>query len=382
MKTILVTGANGFVGKNLCAVLRQKAGVLYEYDLNNTPKYLETALSKAELIFHLAGVNRPQKMEEYQSGNVGFTEEICSRLLKIGRTPKIVFASSVQAERDNLYGVSKRSAEESLQRFCEQSGSDGVVYRLKNLFGKWCRPNYNSVVATFCHNIARDLPIEISDPATEIELTYIDDVVNTFASELERDSVPGFGYADPLVSYRITLGNLAEKIKYFHNHRQSLYLADFSTRFTKALYATYLSFLETGQLDYRLDVKSDDRGSLAEFIKSPSFGQIFLSRTRPGIIRGNHYHQTKCEKFMIVQGEGIICLRHILSDKIVEYHISGQEYRVVDIPPGYTHSIENVGAEELVTLFWSDEIFDSGQPDTTYEPVKKMPCRLNDMLGR
>jgi UDP-2-acetamido-2,6-beta-L-arabino-hexul-4-ose reductase len=306
--------------------------------------------------------------DEFETGNTDSLKGICSKLQEIGRTPKIVLSSSIQAELDNPYGVSKRLAEEVLKRFAEDAGAECVVYRFKNLFGKWCQPNYNSVAATFCHNIANDLPIQISDPAHEIDLTYIDDVVAAFIAELEP-GLPGFRFAQPLPSRRITLGDLAEKIKSFREMRTSLNLPNFEDSFERALYSTYLSYLNKDAFEYGLDIKSDQRGSLAEFLKSSSMGQIFVSRTKPGITRGNHYHHTKTEKFLVLEGEAVIRFRHIKRDEILEYPVSGEKYQVVDIPPGYTHSIENVGQDELVTLFWASEVFDPDRPDTYFEKV-------------
>lgn len=370
MKTVLVTGAKGFVGRNLCCVLRRRDNVkLFEYDIDSAPDELTNALSEADVIFHLAGVNRPKNVTEFQEGNAGFTGDICRRLIDMERTPKIVITSSIQAELDNPYGVSKRGAELALQEFAEQSGAEAVVYRLKNLFGKWCRPNYNSVTATFCYNIAHDLPIQVNDPSHKLELTYIDDVVDAFCHELDADSASGFRMAPEITGYTVTLGELAEITQAFHSHRSNLLLPDYSNPFVRALYATYLSYREPQDYEYGLDIKSDPRGSLAEFVKSPQFGQIFISRTVPGITRGNHYHHTKTEKFMVVQGKAAIRLRQIHSDDVVEFIVNGEDYRVVDIPPGYTHSIENLGDNELVTLFWSSEMFNPAKPDTYYEQV-------------
>ncbi len=367
---ILVTGAQGFLGKNLCAALKQRQDVeVVGYDVGDARDVLDRGLRDAEVVFHLAGVNRPEKVEEFTTGNAGFTAEICGALERAGRKPKIVLTSSIQAERDNPYGRSKRAAEDDLARFCERTSAEGITHRLKNLFGKWCRPNYNSVTATFCHNIAHGLPIQISDPANTVDLTYVDDVVAEFITELGRPSRPGFRLARPLPSEQVSLGELARLIESFRAHRQTLVLPDFSSPFVRALYATYLSYLEPDQLGYRLDVKSDPRGSLAEFVKSPHLGQFFVSRTKPGVTRGNHYHDTKTEKFMVVQGEGIIRLRQIHGEDVVEFRVRGDEYLVVDIPPGYTHSIENVGNDEMVTLFWSSEVFDLAAPDTIGDRV-------------
>jgi len=362
----------------LSVVLRQREDIeLYEYDLDKKPAELDVVLQQVDFVVHLAGVNRPENPKEFETGNAGSLKEICSKLQELGRVPKIILSSSIQAELDNPYGVSKRRAEEALQRFAEHIGAECVVYRFKNLFGKWCRPNYNSVTATFCHNIANDLPIQISDPAHEIDLTYIDDVVEAFIAELESVST-GFRFAKTLPSKRISLGELAEKIKSFREMRVSLNLPDFSDAFERALYGTYLSYLNNQEFEYGLGIKADQRGSLAEFLKSPSMGQIFVSRTKPGITRGDHYHHTKAEKFLVLEGEAVIRFRHVQSGvresesresgvgEVIEYRVRGEKYQVVDIPPGYTHSIENVGKGVLVTLFWASEIFDPEKPDTYY----------------
>lgn len=366
---VLITGAGGFVGKNLAAALKQRPEVqVTEIDVESAGE-LDAALDRADVVFHLAGVNRPRTVEEFEAGNAGLTEALCAALERKGRRPKIVLTSSIQAERDNPYGRSKRGAEEALRRFSERTGAETVAYRLKNLFGKWGRPNYNAVTATFCHNVAHGLPLEISDPCAEVELTYIDDVVQAFLGELDAPERPGFRFGEPLASYRITLGELAETIRGFHAHRATLRLPDLASPFVRALYATYLSFVAPEEQAYQLDIKSDARGSLAEFVKSPHFGQIFVSRTKPGVTRGNHYHHTKTEKFMVVEGAGMIRLRQIHGGAVVEFPVRGEEYRVVNIPPGYTHSIENVGAGEMVTLFWSSEIFDPTRTDTIFDPV-------------
>ncbi len=380
---ILITGSKGFVGQNLVAQLKRREGLaLFEYDLGSDAAVLGEGLRQADVIFHLAGVNRPKNEAEFHIGNTGSTEEICSRLRELDRRSRIVLASSIQAELDNPYGVSKRNAEEVLRRFAEESGAACVVYRFKNLFGKWCRPNYNSVTATFCHNIAHDLPIQISDPANELELTYIDDVVAAFSRELDGAGETGFRFAGELPSYRVSLGELAETIQSFRDVRTSLFLPDFSQPFIRALYATYLSYLAEDNFGYSLKQFSDERGELAELLKSPHAGQIFVSRTRPGITRGNHYHDSKVEKFVVLEGDAVIRFRHISGDKVIEYPVSGREFRVVDIPPGYTHAIENVGMADMVVLFWASDVFDSDYPDTFWLDVKNPPQRTQRPIRR
>lgn len=367
---VLVTGANGFVGRNLCVDLARREGLeLFRYDVDSEPGELDVALRQADIIFHLAGVNRPQNPEEFSTGNTGLTDLICCKLIDLKRKPKIVLASSIQAALDNPYGASKRAAEDVLKNYADRTDASAVVHRFRNLFGKWCRPNYNSVTATFCHNIAHDLPIQISNPANVVDLTYIDDVVAALAAELSSSDAGVFKMAEPLVSYQTTLGELAALIRSFRDQRKTLLLPDFSNPFVKALYSTYLTYLEPDDFAYTLDIKTDNRGSLAECIKTTSAGQIFISRTKPGITRGNHYHHTKTEKFIVVQGEALIRFRHITTDQVIEIRVRGEQYKVVDIPPGYTHSIENVGSDELVTLFWANEMFNPAKPDTVFLPV-------------
>ena len=372
-KSVLVTGSNGFVGKNLCSVLRAMESVLlHEFDIANSPDDLERMLSDVDVVVHLAGVNRPKNEQEFMTGNAGLTESICSALSRSEKAAKIVLASSIQAESENPYGQSKLQAEETIREYAENSGAKAVVYRFKNLFGKWCRPNYNSVTATFCHNIAHGLPISISDPSRIIELTYIDDVVNALVRDIMDDephAQQGFSFAPELTGYPISLGELADLITSFRNSRETLELPGFDSTFVKALYATYLSYLDGEEFAYSLTIRSDERGCLAEMMKSRTFGQIFVSRTKPGITRGNHYHHTKTEKFMVVEGEAVIRFRRIDSDEIIEHRVSGQEFKVVDISPGYTHHITNTGKGELVTLFCASEMFNHEQPDTYFMTV-------------
>jgi len=370
LMNILVTGSSGFIGKNLVAFLECQPEIrVLTFDVENTLHDFQAHLAVADLIFHLAGVNRPKSEDEFRAGNVDLTVQVCDRLLELGRQTPIVLASSIQAELDSPYGISKRQAEAVVVDYAARSGAHVVVYRLKNVFGKWCRPNYNSVVATFCHNIAHALPISISDPMRELELVHVDDVVVAFIAEI-RDQGAGGSYKEVSPSYKVTLGRLAELIRSFRESRRSLLVPDFGDEFVRKLYGTYLAYLEPDDFAYSLDKKCDPRGCLAEFVKSPGFGQIFVSRTGPGITRGNHFHHTKTEKFLVVEGEAVIRFRHIREGKIIEYRVRGEDFRVVDIPTGYTHSIENVGPGELVTLFWASEVFDPGQPDTYATAVR------------
>ncbi len=381
---ILVTGARGFIGKNLIVALKRRADVdVIEYDLDSPAGTLEEGLARADVIYHLAGVNRPERVEEFRSGNFDLTRQVCDALRQLGRTPLLLLSSSTQAALDNPYGLSKRQAEEAVFDFGREAGASVFVFRLFGVFGKWCRPNYNSVVATFCNNIARDLPIAISDPTREIELVYIDDVVRAFIGVMDgRLPVSDGKYCLAAPTYRITLGALAETIQGFRESRVSLSVPDVSDPFVHALYATYISYLPTDAFAYALTQRTDPRGELAELLKSPHIGQIFVSHTRPGITRGHHYHDTKVEKFVVLEGDAVIRVRSIRPEirdqrsevggqrsDVIEYPVSGREFRVVDIPPGYTHSIENIGSGELVTLFWASEEYDSDRPDTYYEEV-------------
>ena len=365
MKTVLVTGAKGFVGKNLVVALKHRADVdVIEYDLDSPAGLLEEGLAKADVIYHLAGVNRPERVEEFTKGNFDLMRQVCDALRRLKRAPLLVLSSSTQAALDNPYGLSKRQAEEAVFDFGKEAGASVFVFRLSGVFGKWCRPNYNSVVATFCNNIARDMPIAISDPAKEIELIYVDDVVRAFIGVLDGCLTVSDGkYCLVEPWYRITLGSLAETIQGFRHSRISLVLPNISDPFVRALYATYISYLPADSFAYPLTRRSDPRGILAELLKSPHIGQIFVSRTRPGFTRGNHYHDTKVEKFVVLEGDAVIRFRHILGGDVIEYPVSGREFRVVDIPPGHTHAIENVGQNDLIVLFWADEIFDPCIPD-------------------
>jgi UDP-2-acetamido-2,6-beta-L-arabino-hexul-4-ose reductase len=366
MTNVLIIGGKGFLGRNLAVQLSEREDCETTVcSREDSEEDLRNGLFKADLIFLLAGVNRPLDPSEFESGNSGFTEKVCQTLQTAKRAPKIVFSSSIQAELTNPYGMSKKNAERILFQFAAETGACVRIYRLKNLFGKWGRPNYNSVTATFCHNIANELAIDVSDPAREIDLSYVDDVVAAFLSEID-ESRSGAELITDVQSYRIRLGDLAGRIQAFHDMRATLVAPDFSDWFSRALYATYLSYVPSAALRHSLEIRADNRGSLAEFIKEKHFGQIFVSRTKPGITRGNHYHHTKAEKFFVVEGEGLIRMRAIEGGPVKEYLVKGSEYQVIDIPPGLTHSITNVGSREMVTLFWSSELFDPDHPDTYY----------------
>ncbi len=374
MKT-LVTGAKGFIGKNLVVALRRAGVVVAEIDVDSAPDELLAGVRGAHVVYHLAGVNRPKHEGEFQTGNVGSLEAVLQCIDKAAEDgtgsvrPVIVLSSSVQATQENPYGRSKLAAEQALREYAARTGVPAVIYRLPGVFGKWCRPNYNSVVATFCHNIARGLDIDISDPNREIELVYVDDVVAAFLRHLDRVSdLTSKRYA-VTPSFKVTLGDLAERIRRLHAIRATLTVPDLSDDLMKCLHATYLSFLPKDGFAYPVKLATDNRGWLFELIKSDQFGQIFVSKTQPGITRGNHYHDTKIEKFCVIQGQGVIRFRQIDSDEILEYPVDDRTIKVVDIPPGYTHSIENTGDREMICLFWANQIFAPDKPDTYINPV-------------
>jgi UDP-2-acetamido-2,6-beta-L-arabino-hexul-4-ose reductase len=370
---VLVTGAKGFIGKNLVVALRRLDRVeVVEYDVDSPQNSLEQHLAVTDVVYHLAGVNRPEREEEFDEVNAELTRKICNSLRNLRLSPIFILSSSSQATADNPYGLSKRKAEKAVLEFGRETGSSVFVYRLPGVFGKWCRPNYNSVVATFCHYIARDLPISISDPKKDIDLVYIDDVVQSFIGILGGHApICANRYCTVEPIWKINLGQMADILRSFHKSRETNILPDMNDRFLRCLYATYISYLPKDDYGYRLSQMIDDRGELAEILKHPHIGQFFVSRTRPGITRGNHYHDTKVEKFIVIKGDAIIRFRHILENEIIEYPVSGHEFRVVDIPPGYTHSIENVGETDLFVLFWANEVFDPQQPDAIYESVKE-----------
>ena len=367
---ILVTGAKGFLGKNLVVELHNQGYTdIFEYDRDTETALLDQYVAGCEFVFHLAGVNRSEDEADFQRVNQGLTGDLLNLLRKHGNTCPVVFSSSSQAENDSVYGMTKKAGEDAPFAYGEKTGARIMEYRLSNLFGKWCRPNYNSVVATFCYNIARDLEIIINNPDTELSLCYVDDVVDEFVNALHgRENCQGnFCEAGPV--YRVPLGALAQMLYAFRMNRQSLVMPSLRSDFERDLYVTYISYLPEDGFSCRLDKKTDERGWLAKFIKSESFGQIFISKTRPDITRGNHWHHTKVEKFLVIQGQAEIKFRRVGQEEVLTYFVSGDVPEVVDIPTGYTHSITNTGDTELITLFWADETFNPNDPDTYYLEV-------------
>lgn len=371
---ILITGAGGFVGKNLVATLRTAGYTdLMLFEKDDTPETLADYCRRAAFVVHLAGINRPTDPSEFYTGNAGLTDTLLANLEAAGNTAPVLVTSSTQAELDNDYGKSKRQAEEAIFAHRRRTGAMVYVFRMPGVFGKWCRPNYNSVVATFCHNVAHGLPIQVRDSAFSLPLVYIDDVVACILAAFDGDvmmdrSATPICHMHPI--HEVTLGRLAELIQGFAAGRTSLAVPDLAPgSFEKKLYSTYLSYLPSDQFSYPLEMHTDNRGSFTEFLRSPERGQVSINISHPGIVKGNHWHHTKNEKFLVVKGEGVIRFRNIFSKEVIEYHVSGDKLEVVDIPCGYTHNIENVGTEDMVTVMWANEAFDPDRPDTFFEPV-------------
>ncbi|MPM42273.1 UDP-2-acetamido-2,6-beta-L-arabino-hexul-4-ose reductase [bioreactor metagenome] len=382
MMNILITGAKGFIGKNLVEALKNiRDGkdrtwnisteiTILEYNHDSDPELLDEYCRKADFVFNLAGVNRPKDPSEFMAGNFGFASTLINLLKKNYNTCPIVFSSSIQALLDNPYGKSKKTAEDLFFLYAHETGAKVLVYRFPNLFGKWCRPNYNSVIATFCHNTAHDLPIQISDPSVMLNFVYIDDLVIEMIHALQgkaNRARDGFCYVDMV--HTEALGHIAELIQFFKSGREKLEVPNMGDAFTKKLYATYLSYLPEDKFCFPLKMNCDGRGSFTEIIRTPERGQFSVNISKPGIIKGNHWHNTKNEKVIVVSGRGIIRFRKIGDTNVVEYPVNGDTIEAVDIPPGYTHNIENTGEIDMVTIMWANECFDPDKPDTYYEEV-------------
>lgn len=364
---ILVTGANGFIGKNLCLGLVDKNHQIFKYDIETPKEELDYFIANADFVIHLAGINRPLSVEEFYDGNVNLTIQLIDLLKKQNRKIPLLLSSSIHAASNTDYGKSKKLAEDAVFKYGEDTGSNTYVFRLANAFGKWCKPNYNSVVATFCHNIANNIDIEIKDGSIEISFVYIDDIVNEFMNCLDCIKRDGILSVNPV--YPITIDNLAKTIKQFRDSRINNILPNLKNDFYKKLYSTYLSYLPENKFSYPLKMNADERGSFSEFIKTDGYGQVSVNISKPGIVKGNHWHHTKNEKFLVVSGKGIIRFREIGKNKIIEYYVSDEKLEVVDIPPGYTHNIENLGDTDMVTIMWANELFDVNKLDTFYEKV-------------
>lgn len=368
---VLVTGSSGFVGKNVVSTLRNLSNVdVLLFDRDDSLEVLESHAKVCDFVVHLAGINRPKNVSEFKDGNVTLTATLCEFLVKHDNCVPIIITSSIQAELENDYGKSKREGEDVLLKYAKENNAQAIIYRLTNLFGKWSRPFYNSVVATWCHLIARGEEIEISNPNHILTLVYIDDLVHEFLSHINathetNDSM----YYDVKITHDITLSDLASVLKSFKNNRDTLLVADFSDLLTKKLYSTYLSYLPSDSFAYDVVSHVDNRGSFTEILKQDSFGQVSINISKPGITKGEHWHHTKVEKFIVVQGTGLIQFRDVFETEVIEYEVTGEKMVVVDIPPGYTHNIINTGTSDMVTLMWVNESYDADHPDTYYERV-------------
>ena len=379
---ILVTGANGFIGRNLCAQLvnirdgkARNYGVsveeIYEYDVDSSLENLDLWCAKADFVFNLAGVNRPKEQDEFMKGNFGFASLLLNLLRKHNNTCPVMISSSIQAEFSNPYGLSKRAGEDLMINYSAETGVKVLVYRFPNVFGKWCRPNYNSAVATFCHNIANGLPIKIHDPDVIMQLVYIDDVVDELISALASEEHIDGKYCYVPMVYSIRLGDIVDKLYSFSRDRDSLNVPDVGDSFTKKLLSTYQSYLPTEKFKYSLKENIDCRGRFTEIFRTVDCGQFSVNVSKPGITKGQHWHNTKYEKFLVVSGHGLIQLRKINTDEIIEFEVSGERMEVVEMIPGYTHNITNLSdTQDLVTFMWCNECFDPNRPDTYFEKVK------------
>ena len=367
---ILVTGANGFVGRNLIVELKNRGfNQISSYDIDTDNSLLDIYCRDADFVFHLAGVNRPKDETEFMEGNFGFTTELLNSLKKNNNKCPIMISSSIQAKLDNPYGKSKKAGEELIFKYGKDNSIKTLVYRFPNVFGKWCRPNYNSAVATFCYNISRDLPVTINDPNVDMSLVYIDDLINELINALDGREFRNGDYCEVPIIHNIKLGKIVDLIMSFNNSRDDKTIPNMEDEFTKKLYSTYLSYLPEDDFKYELKMNVDDRGSFTEFIKTIDRGQVSVNVSKPGIKKGNHWHHTKNEKFLVVSGKGVIRFRKIDSDEIIEYYVTGDKMEVVDIPVGYTHNIENLGDTDMVTIMWANEMFDPNKPDTYYMEV-------------
>lgn len=396
---ILVTGAHGFVGKNLCAHLNNikdgkarnypvTVSQVMEYDLDTDPALLDDFCAQADFVFNLAGVNRPKDQSEFMQGNFGFASTLLDMLKKHGNTCPVMLSSSIQATLIGRYGTSdygksKLAGEELFFDYARETGAKVLVYRFPNLFGKWCRPNYNSVVATFCHNIAHDLPIQVNDPSVQLEMLYIDDLVEEMIAALsgkehhcEFDGVETVlkeegRYCAVPVTHHVTLGEIVDLLHQFTEQPQNLIIPEIpANSFAKKLYSTYLSYLPKEKVAFPLKMNVDDRGSFTEMLRSKKCGQVSINISKPGVTKGQHWHNTKWEFFIVVSGHGLIQQRKLGTDEVIEFEVSGEKIEAVHMLPGYTHNIINLSeTENLVTVMWANEIFDSTHPDTFFEKV-------------
>lgn len=369
---VLVTGANGFIGKNLLQTLAERADVeVVRFTREDAITALPAKVADVDFVVHLAGINRPQNPDDFETGNVDLTATLADALRGLRRPIPTIYSSSAQAAADNPYGDSKRKAEGLLFALGRETGAPTHIFRLPNVFGKWCRPNYNSAVATFCHNIARGQPITVNDPAAPLKLVYIDDLVSEIVGLLDgpagvRDAA---GFATLLPVYETNVGHVAERIAAFRDSRNTLVTARVGTGFERALYATYVSYLPTELFAYPVPMHTDPRGTFVEMLKTEDSGQFSFFTAHPGVTRGGHYHHSKTEKFLVIKGEALFKFRHMLSGEAYDLKTSGETAQIVETVPGWTHDITNTGSEEMIVMLWANEIFDRLRPDTFAAPL-------------
>jgi len=367
---VLITGANGFVGKNLQVKLNEENINFDVYLRDNSVEELHDKLLSSDFVIHLAGVNRPISEEEFDVGNRDLTQKLCDILREKNKKIPIIYSSSIQAEVENPYGISKKLAEDALLSLQEKQGNQVLIYRLPNVFGKWCKPNYNSAVATFCHNIANDLPIHINDPNALIDLVYIDDVINEFVSVI-KSYEENENFKEPRVRpvYQITVGDLERQLKLFRQSKETSVIEAVGVGLTRALYSTYISYYRPEQFNYSLKKHTDSRGMFVEMLKTKDSGQFSFFTAHPGVTRGGHYHHTKNEKFLVIKGKARFGFRQIDSGESYSIETCGEEPQVVETVPGWSHDITNIGNEEMFVMLWANEIFDPENPDTVYHKV-------------
>ncbi len=368
---ILVTGSDGFIGSNLSLRLKEMGHEVLPFDLGVDEQRLEEYVASSDFIVHLAGINRPLDPKEFMDGNLNLTVKLIKMIEKTGSKSPIAFSSSTQATRDNPYGLSKKAAEEQLFAYQEETGHPVYVFRIYNAFGKWCRPNYNSVIATFCHNVSHGIECQVNHEAPAIDFVYIDDICDSFIRVIEGDGKGSKEILYPEPHYSRTLDEIMGLLRQFKRSRSTHMVPEIHDAFAKKLYSTYLSYLDEDDFAYSLDPHVDNRGSFTEVLKTLGDGQMSINVSRPGVTKGNHYHHTKNEKFLVVHGTCLIEFRKVGSDKVISYTVRGEDMRVVDIPCGYTHSITNIGEDDSITLMWANELFDQEHPDTVYLPVRE-----------
>jgi UDP-2-acetamido-2,6-beta-L-arabino-hexul-4-ose reductase len=371
---VLITGANGFVGKNLQLHLSERSDVEVScFTREHDESDLQSLVADVDIVFHLAGINRPKNPAEFKQGNADLSQSLCEALQAANKKIPVVYSSSIQAAAENPYGDSKRAAEDELLAYAEKTGSPVFIYRLPNVFGKWARPNYNSAVATFCHNISQGLPIQVNDPSAQINLVYIDDVITSFLQVMDGQLIGSSLVKDSFVEieqqYHISVGDLADQIQAFKDSRDTLITENVGSDLVRALYSTYVSYLEPKQFSYQVPKYGDERGVFVEMLKTKGAGQFSFFTAHPCITRGGHYHHSKTEKFLVIKGKACFRFRHMMTGEFYELHTNGEQPEIVETVTGWTHDITNVGDDEMVVMLWANEIFDRENPDTYAKPV-------------